>query len=182
MQRKPKMHYPGFGQRLRVFQCDVEFEIILIDSVKALDDVKLIAVRTANAIEPCLVVKAHCVHDENVAVPAADGMAHVGGRDVLGMLATIGENVADGMIMLVKQNDFLRSLYHLHRNRLEVDPGSSRGQARGEDRIVRLLEVVCALVGRFGQFKLLMPPFGELRLWSTKGGAAVAAAPVPDSG
>ncbi len=128
MQRKPKsqtfqgLAIDAFGSSI---YC-VEFQIILIDSVKALDDVKLIAVRAANPIEPCRIVKARCIHYENVAVPTADGIA-VGGRDVLGMRATVGESMADGMVMLVKQHVSLGVLYHLHRNRLEVDPGESPG-------------------------------------------------------
>jgi len=46
------VHIPRFGQRFGVFHGDVEFQIILIEAVKTLDHVQLIAVGVADAVEP----------------------------------------------------------------------------------------------------------------------------------
>ena len=64
---------PGLRQRLGIFHGDVEFHVIVVHAPEALDDVQLLCVRVADAVEPGLVVKPDRIHDQGcVPIPMGD--------------------------------------------------------------------------------------------------------------
>ena|SRR5579863_9341660 len=69
---KTYVHIPRLSQSFCIFHRDVDFKIILVHTLEALDHVQLIAVRTARAIKPAFVVETNCVYYESIAIPTAD--------------------------------------------------------------------------------------------------------------
>src|SRR5579863_3233890 len=107
---------------------DFVVQVTRIGAAITLDDVKLLGVRMADAIEPKLVVESHRVYNERVSLPFAPGIAEPTGIEVLGMGAAVHEDLAVGMhVSFDQEDDQLGSLDNLERKwRLARD---ARGQA-----------------------------------------------------
>src|SRR5579859_588046 len=107
---------------------DFVVQVSPIGAAIALDYVKLLGMRMADAIEPKLVVESHRVYDERVSLPFAPGIAEPTGIKVLGMRAAVHEDLAIGMhVSFDQEDDQLGSLDNLERKRrLAWD---ARGQA-----------------------------------------------------
>src|SRR5437879_5258871 len=139
MQLEPYMRIPGFSQRLGIFHGDIELEIVLIHALEPLDDVQLITVGTAGAIEPSLIIETNCIHNQSIAFPAANRIAHISRSEVVGMLAPVGKDMADRMVIFIQNHDLFRSLYELQWEGLQIDSRHAWRVTLRDNRIVCLL-------------------------------------------
>ena len=70
---------PGLGEDLGIFHCGfIENRVVGLQSV-AFCYVQRVAVKMPESGQLGLVVEARHIHDKRVAIPAPDGIAHVGG-------------------------------------------------------------------------------------------------------
>ena len=76
-------------QRAGIFEDDVIEERAVVRARVALDDVELLGVRRAAAIEPELVVEADRIDDERVAFPVTDRVSEPRGNKTLRVLAAV---------------------------------------------------------------------------------------------
>src|ERR1700733_9415835 len=104
--------------------------------------------RMADAIEPGFFVEANRVDDKSIPIPMTDRIAHIRQTDVIAirMLAPIDKDVADGVVILIKDKDLFRSLYDLQWKRLQVDSRHARRKTFGNHRIVCFLKRVLPTV------------------------------------
>src|SRR5580658_1701463 len=102
--------------------------------MESFDDVELIAVRMAVAVEPSFFVEADGIHHQSVTLPFSDRVAHIGGSDVTGMRAAIRENLANGVVIFENHDDFFGGLHDLKRKRLEVDSRRAGREAVPQNR------------------------------------------------
>src|SRR5690242_2618045 len=82
------------GVGLGIIQRDVNHQRIVVRAMNAFDDVQLVRMRLPAVAEPGLVVESGGIHDQRVALPMRDGIAHPGGLGVLRVLAAVGKNLA----------------------------------------------------------------------------------------
>src|SRR5262245_8988130 len=106
-----------------------------VAAVQSLDHAELRAVRCADAVEPCLVVEPDRFHDEVVAFPAADGIAHPGWIRIRRQRAAIGEDLSIHATILVEHEDDASALRDLDWRRLHPCRRHSRRKTSRE-RIV----------------------------------------------
>src|SRR5579863_10712858 len=114
--------------------------MVAVDPANALDDVKLIAVRMADAVEPGLVVEIYGVGDKRVSLPMADGVPHPQRAKARVVLAPVGKDLMTDGVIFKKHDHFMGSLDHLHREGMQEDARIARRRAGVIDRIVRLRE------------------------------------------
>src|SRR5579864_923218 len=89
-------------------------------------------------VEPGLVVKPHCIHDECISLPPANRVSHPRGIQILGMWAAIGIDIAYEMVILEEHQYTARDIRNLHRlASYEKDPWNPRWKTL-HDRIVCL--------------------------------------------
>src|SRR5690349_10597660 len=101
----------------------------MVRAADALDDVQLVRMREASAVDPGLFVKADGVNDQRVSLVPANRIPHPGQFRVPGMLAPIGEDLADMVIELEIFKHTTGSLNHLQREGLNINPGHAGGKA-----------------------------------------------------
>ena len=93
---------PRLGQRHRVFHGDVQLEVIAIHAAEPFGHLQLLAVRMAKTVEPRLVVEANRFHDEVIALPSADRVAHPKRVELVGhQFAAVREHAPDRVVVLV---------------------------------------------------------------------------------
>jgi hypothetical protein len=88
----------------------------------ALDYVQLVGMRKPSAVNPCFFVETDGVDDESFSLVPAYGVPHPGKLRIFGMLAPIGEDLTYMVIELELFNDAPRSLNHLKRKGLNINP------------------------------------------------------------
>src|SRR5207302_10000206 len=82
---------------------DCPLDVIVVDLLKSLDQMKLVTVLMTSRVEPCPVVQANGVHDERVSFPFSDGIAEPCGVHVFWMTAPV--RVDDAKRVLVLETD-----------------------------------------------------------------------------
>src|SRR5438105_2418424 len=90
------------------------FHGAVFDSVKALDDMKLLGVRRAESVHPGPFIDSDGVDDQRIAFVMADGFAIPGRLDVLGMLVR-QVDAANIIEACQYHHHFLRPLNEIHR-------------------------------------------------------------------
>src|SRR5207244_6844083 len=85
--------------RDRIFDGEIDLQSVRGDAAQPLGDVEPIRMRMPGTIEPGLVVESHGVDHERVAIPMADGIAHISRREIWRMLAAIGVDMANAVIV-----------------------------------------------------------------------------------
>ena len=120
----------GSSVKLGVLERDRPPDIVLIDLLKALDQMQLIAVLMTCRVEPSPIVEPDRIHDQSVPFPVADGIAEPGGVYILGVASAIGVNDAEGALVLKEDGHHRGRLHDLERHETRLN--SSRrpnGQA-----------------------------------------------------
>src|SRR6202035_4135275 len=121
LQLEDQLANPRLGESLGVIHGDIDLQGVAVGALETLDDVQLVAMPVPGTIEPSAVVKSGGIDDKLVAFPVANGVPHVGGSQVIGVLLQIGVNVANGVIVFVQNDYFGGCLHDLQRERLQVD-------------------------------------------------------------
>src|SRR5262249_8311137 len=88
----------------------VDLEVANIGAPKPLDHVQMGAVRMAHAIEPAAIPESVTVHNQHIALPPADGIAHPSGVWILREWTVIKKDLAEHGVFLVKDDDEMRRL------------------------------------------------------------------------
>src|ERR1700682_3862975 len=125
-QRKDDISIPRFRERLRILHGDVVPQRVVIYATKALDDVQILAVQMTQAVKPGLVVEPDRIHYKRVALPFADGVAHVRRIPITRMAAAVRPDFAQKVIELEAHEDASRELNNLHGDRMKIDARQAR--------------------------------------------------------
>src|SRR5579864_1326650 len=72
-----------------------------------------LAVRVTKRIQPALIIQSNGVNDKIIALPLADGVAHPGGLEILGMTPAIDPDLPPYALVLKKHEDPVRCLHDL---------------------------------------------------------------------
>jgi len=146
---------PGLGIKFGILEGDRPLDVVVIDLLKALHQMQLIAVLVAGRVEPGAVVEPDCIDDKSVAFPMTDGIAKPGRVRILGMAATVGVDDAEGALILEEQGHDCGSLNDLERHEAGLD--SSR-RPDGQTLRQRIIDFVFFLkeIGGIGRKGRLM--------------------------
>src|SRR6185503_15417775 len=136
------MRRPRFRERTRIFERDVEREV-LAHAVDALDEVEILRVRQAARVEPRGVLVADRVDDQRVAFPLAHCVAVPGDRGI-GILRHVQRNLPPVLVVFPELVDIVVGLNDLEPHRVQRDA-----------RIAVRIRVPQRWIGRIGEILLL---------------------------
>ncbi len=152
---------PRLRERLGIFDAHVHLQLALAVHVDALDELHLFAVRHRDSVDPSAVVEVVALDHERLAFPVADRVAHPRGREVRAVLAAVGVDLPNQMIVLEHHLHAPRRLDDLHRERVQVDPRRA-GRVALVDEVVGLRDRDAARPAlRLRRVEARLPPLGQ---------------------
>ena len=107
---------PGLGEKFWILECDRPFDAVTVHFLKALNEMKLVAVFVACRVEPRAVVYPHSVHNESISVPFANGISKPSRIHILGVTASIHIDNSERALVLKKDGNHGRRLDDLERH------------------------------------------------------------------
>src|ERR1700680_5110340 len=143
--------------------------MVMVRPPYPLDEVKRLAVRVADAVQPSLVVEIHGVRNQCVSLPMSNRVAHPQGTETRIVRAAVRENlVADGVVFK-KQNHFAGGLDNLHREWMKNHPWVAGWSTGVVNRVVRFREGIgTSSEGGLGCLILRLAPSGHQRFFLIK--------------
>src|SRR5258706_14715281 len=131
------MPAPGLRVSLGIFDRGVDRHRVMVYAPHAFHNVQFLAVWMAVVIEPGFIVESDGVNDERISLPLSDRIAHPCGRQILGMLPAVREDLADE-VMVLKQHDHLaRALQDFHWLASYQINAWHAGRKTVDDRVIR---------------------------------------------
>src|SRR5262245_28607514 len=132
--RKGSRRYdPWTHPNIRIFYCDVILQISILHTLEALDDMQILCVHETMNLG--LVVETNAIHDQRVAFPSSDGVAHPRGIRDYRVRTSVERDHAKRIWVFEDLDDQLWSLNDLERIRRDVSlRNSERLAIRSESR------------------------------------------------
>src|SRR5580704_4010243 len=126
------MHVPGLGISAGIVYGDIDHHLAKLRPGKPLDDVSLRGSRMSIGIQPNLIVHAHGVHHQRVAIPAAYRIAPPGIHHILVMRAAVEKNLAIAVdVAFVKNDEQLVGLHNFPRVGIDARRSHRKAETLG---------------------------------------------------
>src|SRR5579872_7226347 len=117
---------PGPRIDLGILERDLDFQGVMVHAPETLHEVKSVAMRMAQSIDPSCVVYCGRIHHQRISIIFADRVPHPRARIAVGMSPPVHVDSADPVIHLGKDVNLLRSLTDLERPGNRKDTGWTR--------------------------------------------------------